>query len=190
MKSISKPYRWFFVFLGLSPISVGCFFAFFESCVPVLTFCGVNLNQFLGFGIGVLFCVVAFRLFCCWLNKILKEQDVTDISFTSITQKRSSLLSYSVVYVSPLILSANEFSVDKILLISIIFGLSTLFLEVEENNPIVRMSGYKFYEITSDGVTYLLMSKMNLTDLARIKGKPQEFPCIKFDDTFFIHTEN
>ena len=90
-------------------------------------------------------------------------------------------------YVLPILLGGS-ISVWAIALLIIIFFLLSLFLEAEENNPIVRILGYNFYEITNkEGVTVLLMSKMNIRDLSQLKNKG--LYCIWFDDAFCIQKE-
>lgn len=72
-----------------------------------------------------------------------------------------------------------------------LFALVCFFTEAESNNPIARLMGYKFYEVTtSDGKTYLVMSKCDMLSLnGGLKTTCSKISGILFDDNFLIHVE-
>ena len=177
---INSFYRWVFVFLGLASLSVGLFSAGASDWESV----------FVGVIIGVVLCILACFVFKAWIWAVSNVPDKTSLRFVSVTKRRDGAFAYFLAYVLPLLVGE---SVSQYVLWGLVplFALVCFFTEAESNNPIARLMGYKFYEVTtSDGKTYLVMSKCDMLSLkGGLKTTCSKISGILFDDNFLIHVE-
>lgn len=173
-------YRWVFVFLGLAPLSVGLFSAGASDWESVLS----------GVGIGTALCILACLAFKAWIRAVSNAPEKTPLIFVSITKRRESASAYFLAYVLPLLVGG---SVSQYVLWGLIplFALVCFFTEAESNNPVARLMGYKFYEVTTPGGnSFLVMSKCDMQSLrGGVVDKHSRITGILFDDNFFIHEE-
>lgn len=174
---VNFPYRFAFILLSLSPIAIGFF------CIGVSTLKDALLAVLYGSSV----CAIALFFFRCWLNRIFDDQTETKLTFVSVEKKRSSSSAYFFAYILPIIFSE---SAPRLMLVLafFLFLVSSTPLEAEENNPLIRFLGYGFYSITTtDGMTVLLMTRLDASELLQIKEKG--LYCVWFDSSFCIQKE-
>ena len=177
---VNKFYRWVFVFLGLTPLSIGLFAAgasdLKAACFDVL--------------LGLALCSLACVMFNAWIRKVSKGPEKIPLIFVSVNKKRESASAYFLAYVLPL-LAGGQVPRYVLWVIVPIFAFICFFTEAESNNPIARLLGYKFYDVmTPQGNSFLVMSKC---DMQTLRGsatvKHSRISGVLFDDNFFIHVE-
>ena len=89
---VNTLYRWVFVLLGMTPLSIGLLAAGAENWT--LFVCRI--------AIGLFFCLLATIIFLFWVEKVVKEQERVDLKFSSIAKRRGGADSYFLAYVLPL----------------------------------------------------------------------------------------
>ena len=170
--------------LGMSPIAIGFF------CAGAKSFGTALIGLFYGLGV----CAVALFVFHIWIEKVKRDQSEVSLNPVSVVQRRSGPTAYFMAYVLPIVLGSDSISSPTIFLVVVLLLLFCFFSESEENNPIAKLMGYRFYDVTTqDGITFLVMSKAVIQDIRKswLDNTPQtpKLKVIKFDDSFFIHVE-
>lgn len=171
-------YRWIFVFLGLSPLSIGLFSAGASDWESGLT----------GVGCGTALCVLSCFLFKVWIRAVCGAPEKIPLVFVSLSKRREGASAYFLAYVLPLLVGGKI--QENVLLWTVpIFAFICFFTEAESNNPIARLLGYKFYEVTTpNGNNFLVMSKCDMQSLrCHVSEGRSKITGILFDDNFFIH---
>jgi hypothetical protein len=127
---------------------------------------GYYWEQLLGAGIAVslgVLCVALLRT---------ASKSLTRITFVVEELKAvdGEVIAYIVTYLFPLVVPASDISllaqVFVLLLLAFVLATSNAFTF----NPILSLLGYHFYEAKcNSGISYLLLSKNNITDVKSIK---------------------
>lgn len=97
---------------------------------------------------------------------------LTRISFTVQTIKAvdNEVVAYVVTYLFPLVAPAADVSVLSQLFVLLVLAIVLSTSHAFTFNPILTFVGYHFYEAqASTGVTYLLLSKNDITDVRSVK---------------------
>lgn len=134
-------------------------------------------------GIGVFFFIgalVVVRMLICKLSKV----QGSILKIDSISVHRENSLIYVVVYVFP-ILIGGEFSEVKIWILILIVIFALFFVRIMSINPILDILKYNAYEITSDGISFLVFSKKDILSLGSLKT----LKVINIDSSSFIEVE-
>ena len=128
---------------------------------------GLGLAQLVVLLFGVTIGVI------CWLLLLLSHKHLTKVSFTAIEIKAvdNEVVAYVVTYLFPLVAPESSRGIigqiAVILVLAIVLATSNAFTF----NPLLTIMGYRFYEVkSSSGVTYLLVSKSDITDVKRIRN--------------------
>lgn len=107
----------------------------------------------------------------CWLLLYLSEHHLTRTTFTASEVKAvdSEVVAYVVAYLFPLLAPSSEVGLLSqaaiLLVLVIVLATSNAFTF----NPLITFLGYRFYEVKSSaGVTYLFVSKLDITDVKQI----------------------
>ena len=131
---------------------------------------------------------MAIFLFIKLISKITKDADDTlEINTKSIIPKRSSPAFYFLAYVLPLILG-DEINFPEFSLIFLLVVVLCFYSESEESNPIIKLSGYKFYEVTDNmNLTYLIMSKAEITDFIDTQFQLKKIKVVTMNSNLYIH---
>ena len=177
---VSTLYRWVFILLGMTPLSIGLFAAGAE-----------NLERFVkGIALGFFVCFLAVIVFRFWVKQVVRAQERIDLKFSSIAKRRGGADSYFLVYVLPLFVGDHLAVFQLIGLISL-FAIVCFFSEVESNNPLAKILGYRFYDLeTGDGNSVLVMSKKSVSEILRNRQPAnRQMSVIMFDDSFAIQVE-
>lgn len=174
---ISTLYRWAFILLGMAPLSIGLFAAG-----------AANWERFVtGITLGFFVCFLAVVVFRFWLKQVVRAQERIDLKFSSIAKRRGGADSYFLMYVLPLFVGDHLAGFQLIGLISL-FAIVCFFSEVESNNPLAKILGYRFYDVeTGDGNSVLVMSKKSIPEILRNRKHTNgQMSVIMFDDSFAI----
>lgn len=174
---VNTLYRWPFVLLGMAPLSIGLFAAGAENWVRFV--CGIALGLFV--------CLLAGIVFRFWVKQVVKAQEKVVLKFSSIAKRRGGADSYFLAYVLPLFVGDHLASFQLMGLISL-FAIVCFFSEVESNNPLAKILGYRFYDIeTGEGNSVLVMSKKSIPEILRgRKNANRQMLVVMFDDSFAI----
>lgn len=174
---INTLYRWVFVSLGMAPLSIGISAAGADNWVRFV--CGI--------AVGLFVCFLAVVVFRFWLKQVVRAQERIDLKFSSIAKRRGGADSYFLMYVLPLFVGDHLAGFQLIGLISL-FAIVCFFSEVESNNPLAKILGYRFYDVeTGDGNSVLVMSKKSIPEILRNrKHTNRQMSVIMFDDSFAI----
>ena len=157
------------------------------SLAPVLlTYWFINqvnsYNQSVGFienlkcnysnGIILLLLTLTLTCICVFLiNKTKRDLESLPINVSEIKTADNESLAFILVYLLPL---ANQVT-DKVNFAVLIFVGILFFVTVSTSNayhfnPLLSFAGYHFYEVKLEsGVTYILISKNNITNCKNIK---------------------
>jgi len=134
----------------------------------------IQCNYLVGF--GLLITTVVLALVCAFLLiRSKKELELIPVSISEIKTADNESLAFILVYLLPL---ANQVS-DKINVAVLIFVGILFFFTVSTSNayhfnPLLSFLGYHFYEVKlENGVTYILLSKNNISDCKKIKTVSQ-----------------
>jgi MFS family permease len=115
--------------------------------------------------------VVLVLVFLCRgiLRRAASVLPVEELTFTAVKPADREITGFVIAYLLPLA-KANGTSFDLPLLVIflVIFFLVVLTSNSYHMNPLVGALGYHFYEVTVDGVTYVLISRRTLH---HIRGK-------------------
>lgn len=127
---------------------------------------GLGMAQFVVLLLG------AIIGFICWLLLFLSHKHLTKVSFTATEIKAvdNEVVAYVVTYLFPLVAPESAHGVvgqvAVVLVLAFVLATSNAFTF----NPLLTLMGYKFYEVKSNsGVTYLFVSKYDITDVKRIQ---------------------
>lgn len=177
---INTLYRWLFILLGMAPLSIGLLAAGAE-----------NWGQFIGrFILGLFVCVLSGVGFRSWIKQVIRDQERVDLSFSSVVKRRGGADTYFLAYVLPLFVGDRlaDFQVAGVLFL---FAFVCFFSEVESNNPVAKVLGYRFYDIeTGNGNSVLVMSKKSIPEILRnSENANRQMSVIMFDDSFAIQAE-
>lgn len=139
---------------------------------------------------GIALCILACLVFKVWIRAVSNVPERTALVIVSITKRRDGASAYFLAYVLPLLVGESVSQYVLWVLIPL-FALVCFFAEAESNNPIARLMGYKFYEVTTpNGRSFLVMSKCEMQSLRDgLKTANSRITGILFDDNFFIHVE-
>lgn len=177
---ISTLYRWVFVSLGMAPLSIGISAAGADNWVRFV--CGI--------AVGLFVCLLAGIVFLLWVKQVLKAQERVDLNFSSIAKRRGGADSYFLAYVLPLFVGDHLAVFQSVGLFSL-FAIVCFFSEVESNNPLAKILGYRFYDIeTGDGNSILIMSKKSIPEILKNRNnESRQMSVIMFDDSFAIQVD-
>ena len=182
---VSSLYRFMFVFLGFSPVSIGLF------CAGAKNFSETMIGLLEGFFV---ICIAVF-FFKQWLRYVRSQinSDAVVCQIQTIAEKRSASSTYFLAYVLPLMLG-TEIPKGVVVAIVITFAFVCFVNESEDNNPLARLLRYRFYDVTSPhGQTFLVMSKRTMQELCSRKKEPlDKAPSIfglQVDSSFVICKE-
>jgi hypothetical protein len=119
----------------------------------------------------VLAVALFFALSCLTLLRVASGS-LTKVSFgvQSIKVVDNEVVAYVVTYLFPLVAPAAEISVISQTFVILVLALVLSTSHAFTFNPILTLAGYHFYEAEcSSGVTYLLLSKNDITDVKMVK---------------------
>jgi hypothetical protein len=119
----------------------------------------------------VLATALFFVLSCLMLLRIASRK-LTKVSFTVKTIKviDNEVVAYIVTYLFPLVAPAADISVTTQIFVLLVLALVLSTSHAFTFNPILTFAGYHFYEAEcSTGVTYLLLSKNDITDVKKVQ---------------------
>ncbi|WP_454752054.1 hypothetical protein [Cupriavidus necator] len=116
--------------------------------------------------------IAAILALCCMLVLQIGTRSLTKISFSVEELKAvdNEVVAYIVTYLFPLIAPASDISVPAQ---ALVLGLLALVLSTSNAftfNPVLSLLGYHFYEVKcSSGVSYLLLSRSDITDVKMVQ---------------------
>ena len=170
-------YRWMFVLLGMAPLSIGLLAAGSDGWLQFVK----------AVVVGVIFTCLACAFFCFWVNKVAKDQERLTIKLSRVVKRRGGADSYLMAYILPLMVGEQLADFELIGLMCL-FAFVSFFSEVESNNPVAKMLGYRFYDVeTIGGNNLLIMSKLSMQDILRFKCESGgKMSVVLFDDNFAI----
>lgn len=108
----------------------------------------------------------------CWLLLRYARSHLTKTSFpvTEIKAVDNEVVAYVVTYLFPLVAPSSSASLVSQALIVLVLGFVLAASNAFTFNPLLTLLGYHFYEVKgAAGVTYLLISKNDITDVKRIQ---------------------
>ncbi len=166
-----------FVLLGMAPLSIGLLAAGSDGW----------LQFALAVAVGMIFTCLACFFFCFWVGKVVKDQERIAIKLSRVVKRRGGADTYLLAYVLPLLVG-EKLTEFELLGLLCLFAFVSLFSEVESNNPLAKMLGYRFYDVeTIGGNSLLIMSKLSMQDILRYKSDSGgKMYVIMFDDNFAI----
>jgi hypothetical protein len=127
---------------------------------------GYNSDQML-----VLAAALFLVLSCLMLLRIASGK-LTQVSFTVQTIKviDNEVVAYIVTYLFPLVAPAADISILSQVFVLLVLALVLSTSHAFTFNPILTFAGYHFYEAEcSSGITYLLLSKNDITDVKAVQ---------------------
>lgn len=108
----------------------------------------------------------------CWGLLRYSKRRLNKVSFPVCEVKAvdNEVVAYIVTYLFPLVAPADGVGLFGQALIVLILGVVLATSNAFTFNPVLTLLGYHFYEVkTEAGVTYLLVSKNDITDVKSIK---------------------
>lgn len=118
----------------------------------------------------LIFSLVVFLF--CWELLVFSQKSLSRISFDACEVKSvdNEVVAYVVAYLFPLFTYSDRVNfysqICVFILLAIVLSTSNAFTF----NPLLTILGYRFYEIKNkSGVTYLLVSKCDITDVDKVK---------------------
>lgn len=148
-------YRFLYLLIGLSPMSIGIFCIGKDSLIDILY--GVS------YGIGA--CVLALILFNLYSGRLIGSLEGVKVKPNHIQRKREGLSGYFLAYVLPLILTepAEKWILLAVVILLAFTGLKTKALGY---NPVAELVGYNFYDVQDgSGITLLVIAKSSPQEL-------------------------
>ncbi|MCX8123884.1 MAG: hypothetical protein N3F66_06935 [Spirochaetes bacterium] len=138
---------------------------------------------------GIWFLIIAIVLvFLCLLILTLakKKLEKLPVVIQSISTSDKEIVGFILVYLLPLI-NQSAFQIEPKLLYFVLglFFVSIFTTNSYHFNPILGFLGFHFYEVTIDGgITYVLITKKNLTNTKNIKTVVQiaEYMILEIED--------
>ena len=174
---VNSLYRWLFAVLGLSPIAVGLF------CSGARDVEAVAIGALKGIAVVL----VAVWLFRRWLRCLDRRCARVQMSPVTVSAVRSSPAAYFLAYVMPVVLGGHV-SFAATMLIAGMLVFVCFFSESEDNNPVAKLLGYRFYEVsTSCGQTYLLMTKATMQTISGAGRREAQLAVVQVSDSFVVY---
>ncbi|MGB8297716.1 MAG: hypothetical protein WCG85_20035 [Polyangia bacterium] len=138
-------------------------------------------------GVGWLEAALILTFLCLGIIGLAqKKLQKLPVQIESISSSDKELVGFIIAYLLPLI-NKSAFDINDSLLYFVLglFFLSILTTNSYHFNPVLGFFGFHFYEATLDGnITYILMSKKNLTNTKKIKQVVQisEYMLLEIED--------
>jgi small neutral amino acid transporter SnatA (MarC family) len=120
--------------------------------------------------IAILLAALALAAICYWIL-ILAERRLTRISFSveEVKAVDNEVVGYIVTYLFPLIAPAGSINGASLLFVLLVLAFVLSAAHAFTFNPLLTIFGYHFYEVKCrTGVSYLLISKSDITDIKQI----------------------
>jgi hypothetical protein len=156
---LSKFIRVFFALTAISPLSISLAYIY-----------AVHEKNLLYAGIAILVCIALGLLSIAIVHRARSNLERLPIVVQKAKSADKEVIGFFIAYVLPLVFkgeSAPELGAWILAAAILLFVLwSTHSLQV---NPILGMLGYHFYEVeTKDGITFLLITRRNITNVKTI----------------------
>lgn len=117
-------------------------------------------------------CAILLTFICyCVLYSSSKKLNSISFSVEEIKSMDNEVVSYIVTYLFPLVAPATGVSLEAQIAVFLILAYVLSTSNSFTFNPILNAMGYHFYEVKcTSGVSYLLLSKNEITDVKAIKS--------------------
>ncbi len=164
---MNKLFKILLVFTSLAPILLT--YWFIEQVNAWDKQCTLFYNLKANWNIGWEFLLIAFlSILIFFLIVILarKNLEILNVEIEEIKTADNETVSFIIVYLLPLANGVNEsFNIPVLVFIAIFFFFIVMSTNSYHFNPLINLSGYHFYEAkVKGGVTYILLSKKNVTN--------------------------
>ena len=189
---VNKGYRFLFAILGTAPISIGFLCAGAKDWKDAI----------FGLLAGVLICGCLMWIFQKWMDKVVQDQMPKKIVPVSVVQRRGGPSVFFLAYILPLVVANDQISDIGMIVVALLLFIVCYFSDVEDNNIVAKLSGYRFYDVTDwYGCTFLVMTKEGITNIKIMKKElkvsdmenqsllGESLSVIKIDDDFFLYVK-
>lgn len=127
-------------------------------------------------GLGLLLTTLVLIALCYFLlTKTKRELEVIPVSISEIKTADNESLAFILVYLLPLASQVTDkINIAVLIFIGVLFFFTVSTSNAYHFNPLLSFLGYHFYEVKlENGVTYILISKNNISDCKKIKNVSQ-----------------
>jgi len=123
-------------------------------------------------GIWYIGITIFLTILCLAIMRLSRNNlEKMPVQMQSISTSDKEILGFILVYLLPLInQSAFQVNTKILFFIMLLFFISVFTTNSYHFNPVLGFLGYHFYEVTiNGGITYILITKKNLTNTKKIK---------------------
>lgn len=133
----------------------------------------LNLKNNWSSGIWYLIITITLTIICLFLIKLSKiKLEQMPIDITSVKTADKEIVGFILVYLLPMINeTTTKVSSNILIFVSLLFFIIIYFSHSYHFNPIMGFLNYHFFEVTTkDGITYVLITKKNITHCKKVKN--------------------